>query len=218
MQGHLEQLCKITHREFLSNPGAPSDFFSLDILDCSLFSHSISANTVGPIFRIDSQLNSSPSLIMLPWAKQPSLLISIIAMASLLISLILFLPPYSLISIQKLEKSFEKFSAHNNSLLPQILQCIPTLFRVKANVITLVWKMILSNPLFCQLPSLKSTIHHLALLLTLEQASNLPTSWTWQEVFPIQCLSLRHLPAWRCPPLQIFVQMSVSLWAPSCLS
>ena len=92
---------------------------------------------------------------MLPWAKPPSLLISIIAVASLLISLILFLPPYSLFFIHKLEKSFEKFSAHNNNLLPQILQCIPTLFRVKANVITLVWKMILSNPPFLSTPQSK---------------------------------------------------------------
>lgn len=55
-----------------------------------------------------------------------------IAVACLLICLILFLPLYGLFSIQKLEKSFENFSAHNNSLLPQILQCILTLFRVKA--------------------------------------------------------------------------------------
>ena len=66
-------------------------------------------------------------------------------MASFLVSLLLFLPPYSLSSIQKLEKSFENFLAHN-TLLPQILQCIPTSFRVKANVIKLAYKMILSTP------------------------------------------------------------------------
>ena len=91
----------------------------------------------------------------------------------------------------------------------------------------------MSNPLFRQLLSVKSPVHHLALLLTLEQARNLPPSWAWHEAFSMQCLSLGHLPAGLdVPPsdpcsdatlsvrpfLYVLVRMPLSLGGLSCSS
>ena len=91
----------------------------------------------------------------------------------------------------------------------------------------------MSNPLFRQLLSVKSPVHRLALLLTLEQARNLPPSWAWHEAFSMQCLSLGHLPAGLdVPPsdpcsdatlsvrpfLYVLVRMPLSLGGLSCSS